>query len=374
MRDSYDRLFEPVTIGGLPNPRRITRAAYVARARDVATRTAARNGARLAGAGFGRDPAPTRISVTVDSSVRMAGVAVSGDAAATAELVPDAGAGLAPLLSGAAGEYPGPFAYRQGKPMRPDVAMAFDRLALAARRDGIALTIVSAFRTDAEQAALFAKHPDPKWVAPPGRSMHRLGTELDLGPKSAYAWLARNASRFHFEKRMSWEPWHFGYALNAGSSVLSDGSTGGGVPGFVPARYEAAISNAAQRWNVSATLLAAQIWQESRFDPRARSPAGAQGIAQFMPGTARAYNLKNPFDPDQAISAQAHMMRDLLREFGSVPLALAAYNAGPARVKACGCVPPIPETVAYVAAILARMRGVGDPLASSGVLLVRLVS
>jgi soluble lytic murein transglycosylase-like protein len=145
------------------------------------------------------------------------------------------------------------------------------------------------------------------------------------------------------------------------------------VPDFVPARYEATISNAAQRWNVSATLIAAQIWQESRFNPRARSPAGAEGIAQFMPGTARAYGLKDPFDPAQAISAQAHMMRDLLREFGSVPLALAAYNAGSARVKACGCVPPIPETVAYVAAILARMRGAGDPLASSGGLEVRLV-
>jgi hypothetical protein len=281
---------------------------------------------------------------------------------------------MGPLLSGAAGEYGGPFAHRQGKPMRPDVALAFDRVARAARKDGISLIVVSAFRTDTEQAVLFAKHPDPKWVAPPGQSMHRLGTELDLGPKSAYGWLARNAPRFHFVKRMSWEPWHFGFELNAGSSLVSDGATGGGVPDFVPARYEATISNAAQRWNVSATLIAAQIWQESRFNPRARSSAGAQGIAQFMPGTARAYGLTNPFDPEQAISAQAHMMRDLLREFGSVPLALAAYNAGSARVKACGCVPPIPETVAYVAAILARMRGAGDPLASSGGLQVRLVS
>ena len=56
-------------------------------------------------------------------------------------------------------------------------------------------------------------------------------------------------------------------------------------------------------------------------------------------------------------------MRDLLRRFGSVPLALAAYNAGDARVAACGCVPPIPETVAYVAAILGRMNGAGDPQA-----------
>ena len=103
----------------------------------------------------------------------------------------------------------GAFAYRQGKPMRPDVAMAFDRLDTAARRDGVALTIVSAFRSNAEQARLFAAHPDPKWVARPGKSLHRLGTELDLGPPSAYGWLATNAPRFGFIKRYSWEPWHY---------------------------------------------------------------------------------------------------------------------------------------------------------------------
>src|SRR4051794_19431813 len=91
-----------------------------------------------------------------------------------------------------------------GKPMRPDTAMAFDQLAAAAHKAGIQLSITSAFRSDAEQARLFAAHPDPKWVAPPGKSLHRLGTELDLGPASAYAWLARNAPRFGFVKRYSW--------------------------------------------------------------------------------------------------------------------------------------------------------------------------
>ena len=68
---------------------------------------------------------------------------------------------------------------------------------------------------------------------------------------------------------------------------------------------------------------------ESNFNPFAVSPAGAQGIAQFMPGTAAAYGLDDPFDAPAAIDAQAHLMSDLLRQFGSVPLALAAYNAGP---------------------------------------------
>src|SRR5215211_7283199 len=95
--------------------------------------------------------------------------------------------------------------------MRPDVAIAFDRLAGAARRAGISLAITSAYRSDAEQARLFAAHPDPRWVAPPGTSLHRCATELDLGPSSAYGWLAENAERFDFLKRYSWEPWHFGF-------------------------------------------------------------------------------------------------------------------------------------------------------------------
>ena len=247
------------------------------------------------------------------------------------------------------GEYRGPFAYRQGKPMRPDVALAFDRMASAARADGVALLITSAFRTDAEQARLFAAHPDPKWVAPPGRSLHRLGTELDLGPPSAYGWLAANAERFHFVQRYAWEAWHFGFALNAGSSSVGyrnegDGASAGTLPAFVPARFAPAIARAAQRWSVAGALLAAQLYEESHFNPFAQSKAGALGIAQFMPGTAAGYGLRDPFDADRAIDAQAHLMRDLLRAFGAVPLALAAYNAGPEPVRACGCVPPIPET------------------------------
>ena len=148
-----------------------------------------------------------------------------------------------------------------------------------------------------------------------------------------------------------------------------------GVPDFVPSRFAPAFARAAQHWNVSAALLAAQAYKESGFNPFARSDAGAVGIAQFMPGTARDYGLTNPFDPTAAIDAQAHLMRDLLREFASVPLALAAYNAGSGRVAACMCVPPIPETQAYVAAILGMLNGAGD---SSGVLAggleIRLVS
>src|SRR5918998_5577254 len=107
--------------------------------------------------------------------------------------------------------------------MRPDVAMAFDRMYAAAQADGVSLLVNSGFRSDAEQAILFARRPDPRWVAPPGRSLHRNATELDLGPASAYGWLARNARRFGFVRRYSWEPWHYGYVHNACSRCAGAG-------------------------------------------------------------------------------------------------------------------------------------------------------
>ena len=107
-------------------------------------------------------------------------------------------------------------------------------------------------------------------------------------------------------------------------------------------------------------LLAAQLYAESGFNPFARSPAGAEGIAQFMPGTADAYGLDNPYDPVAAIDAQAHLMSDLLKRFaGKVALALAGYNAGVGAVERYGGVPPYAETRAYVAKILGLLGGAG---------------
>ncbi|MEA2391864.1 MAG: hypothetical protein QOK31_1973 [Solirubrobacteraceae bacterium] len=382
MHDAYSRLFEPASLAARPNPRHLERAAYLGLGRAAATRTARLNGARVVRVSFpdGGSIAPVRVRVAIEDPVR---VPAGGHtrttrvaAVAEAELAP-AGGGIG--VDPGAGDYRGPFAYRQGKPMRPDVAGAFDRLARAARSAGISLIINSAWRSSREQAALFARHPDPRWVARPGHSLHRLGTELDLGPPGAYGWLLRNAPRFHFVRRYPWEPWHFGYALNAGSGSVGFGRRAGGgdgrsaVPSFVPASYAAPISAAAQRWNVSAALLAAQIYAESNFNPFAVSPAGARGIAQFMPGTAAAYGLRNPFDAARAIDAQAHLMRDLLRRFGSVPLALAAYNAGPEPVARCGCVPAIPETRGYVARILGLLGGAGQIGGGTAGLEVRLV-
>jgi soluble lytic murein transglycosylase-like protein len=133
------------------------------------------------------------------------------------------------------------------------------------------------------------------------------------------------------------------------------------------------LARAATRWNVAAALLAAQLYVESNFNPFAVSRAGARGIAQFMPGTARAYGLRDPLDPHASIDAQAHLMRDLLRQFGAVPLALAAYNAGPGAVERCGCIPSFPETQAYVARVLGLIGG-AEVAPGSQMLEVRLVS
>lgn len=358
--------------------RRITVAEARRRTLVAARRTAQANGLRLRGIRFlGRDDLPTRVQVTAISSgprARDRGTIVR----ATAEVA--VGAGI-PATPGA-GEYIGPLAVRQGQRMRPDVALAFDRMQAAATRAGRPLVITSAYRSNAEQAALFAAHPDPKWVAPPGKSLHRLGTELDLGPQGAWPWLASNARRFGFIQRYSWEAWHYGFTGSPGTaSVGYNAPSGGGgeratsaMPSFVPDRYAPLIARAAQRWSVGAALLGAQLWQESKFNPRAVSPVGAAGIAQFMPATAAAYGLTaaERFDPAKAIDAQAHLMHDLLRQFASVPLALAAYNAGPGNVSRCMCVPPFPETQGYVQSILALLGGAG--LAAPAGLEIRLVA
>jgi len=93
------------------------------------------------------------------------------------------------------------------------------------------------------------------------------------------------------------------------------------------------LAAAAGENDLPVDFFARLIWQESRFDPTAVSRAGAQGVAQFMPATASARGLADPFDPIEAIAHSAKLLRDLRREFGNLGLAAAAYNAGPRRVR-----------------------------------------
>ena len=98
------------------------------------------------------------------------------------------------------------------------------------------------------------------------------------------------------------------------------------------------------------------IWQESRFNPLSVSRAGAQGIAQFMPGTAHRVGLVDPFDPIEALPKSAELLHDLRTQFGNLGLAAAAYNAGPRRVEDWLAKRKLlpPETEAYVRIITGR--------------------
>lgn len=123
----------------------------------------------------------------------------------------------------------------------------------------------------------------------------------------------------------------------------------------VPGRYAPKINELAARYDLSPSLLEALVWQESRWRENAVSPAGARGLAQLMPGTAR-YLGVNPDDPHANLEGGARYLREQLNRFGGdLEKALAAYNAGPGRVERARGIPNIRETREYVAAIMGRL-------------------
>ena len=136
-------------------------------------------------------------------------------------------------------------------------------------------------------------------------------------------------------------------AQTAGGTTAATGSSLAGVP------YADLFSRAASRHGVDASLLAAVAQQESNFNSSAVSPAGAQGLMQFMPATAAGLGV-NPLDPTSAIDGAAKYLSQLTRQFGSTDLALAAYNAGPGTVTRYGGIPPYPETQNYVRNVLTK--------------------
>jgi hypothetical protein len=122
------------------------------------------------------------------------------------------------------------------------------------------------------------------------------------------------------------------------------------------ARY---VDDAATRHGVPASLVAAVIAVESKFNSRAVSQRGALGLMQLMPGTAAVLGVRDAFDPRENVEAGARHLRELLDRFANdVSLALAAYNAGPQAVIKHGGVPPYPETQAFVTRVLARAEQV----------------
>ena len=127
-------------------------------------------------------------------------------------------------------------------------------------------------------------------------------------------------------------------------------AAGAGLSG-VP--YADLFTRAGARYGVDASLLAAVASQESSFNASAVSPAGAQGLMQFMPATAKGLGV-NPLDPSSAIDGAARYLSSLTKQFGSTDLALAAYNAGPGTVSRYGGIPPYSETQNYVRSVMSK--------------------
>ena len=123
--------------------------------------------------------------------------------------------------------------------------------------------------------------------------------------------------------------------------------------------YMAAIAEAERRYGLPTNLLRALIWAESRFNPMAVSPAGAAGLAQLMPATARELGVRNRHDPLASIDGGARYLRDMLDRFDAVHLALAAYNAGPGAVSRSRGIPNNGETPQYVRSVLGRWQAIG---------------
>lgn len=136
---------------------------------------------------------------------------------------------------------------------------------------------------------------------------------------------------------------------------------GGSAPALDPL-----ICKYAVKYGVDPALVRAVIFHESGFDPLAVSPKGAQGLMQLMPGTAALMGVSNPFDPEQNIAGGVGYLRYCLDRFGQdVPLALAAYNAGPERVARSQGIPAIAETQNFVRNVLASYGKVSSPALSS---------
>ncbi|MGY1630989.1 NlpC/P60 family protein [Geodermatophilus sp. SYSU D01186] len=133
----------------------------------------------------------------------------------------------------------------------------------------------------------------------------------------------------------------------AATASASSGAALSGVP------YADLFTRAGNRYGVDPALLAAVASTESGFDASAVSPAGAQGLMQFMPATAAGLGV-DALDPASAVDGAARYLRQLTDRFGSTELGLAAYNAGPGTVSRFGGIPPYPETQNYVRSVMSK--------------------
>lgn len=138
---------------------------------------------------------------------------------------------------------------------------------------------------------------------------------------------------------------------NAPMNPFGPGNTVGGPKGA--ADLHGMIQRAASAANIDPALLDSLVATESAYDPSARSRAGAMGLTQLMPGTAKQMDVDDPFDPEQNLFGGAKYLASLMTRYKDPKLAIAAYNAGPGSVDKHGGIPPYPETQNYVQRVLA---------------------
>lgn len=155
-------------------------------------------------------------------------------------------------------------------------------------------------------------------------------------------------------------------ATPGGGTVPEGGGSRAGGGSSAMGRFRALFEEAARRYGLDPGLLWAVARAESGLNPAAVSPAGAVGLMQLMPSTARALGVSDPFDPVQNVDAGARYLRQQLERFGDIRLALAAYNAGPGAVQRYGGIPPYRETRQYVERVLALWREAGGGVSLSG--------
>ena len=211
-------------------------------------------------------------------------------------------------------------------------------LAVILLQAALAGSSVAAPKILSREGSLVIENPDAKQ-----------GKKTSGSEDTLYELLGQEVQVYIFNKKT--RVWPQGYG-NSGQTPFR------GTLTLKDPQLEALIQKYAQVYGVDPGLVRAVMRHESGFKATAVSPKGAQGLMQLMPGTAALMGVKNPFDPEQNIAGGVGYLRHCLDRFQhNVPLAVAAYNAGPESVARCGAIPPYQETQVFVNNVMGAYAG-----------------